>query len=50
MIFEGGIEPNEVIRLLSSSIDVLPPTEYEKVKSAILVEGTNALKSTGVST
>ena len=42
-IFKGGIHPNEVIRLLPTSMDILHPTEYDEVKSVTLVVGTNAL-------
>ena len=45
-LFKGGIHPNQVIQLLPSSTDVIPPEAYDKIRSLTLVVGTNALNVT----
>ena len=42
-IFKGGIRPGELLQLLSSSSALLPPENYEQIRSVTVVVGTNAL-------
>ena len=45
-ICQGGIHPNQVLQLLPTSSDVLPPECYNEVKTLTLIVGTNALNVT----
>ena len=45
-LFKGGIHPSEVIQLLPSCTDVLPPEAYDSVRTLTLIVGTNALNVT----
>ena len=42
-ICQGGIHPNQVLGLLPSSTDILPPESYDQLKTVTLIVGTNAL-------
>lgn len=42
-ICKGGIHPKQVLPLLPSSMDVLPPESYDNVRTVTLIVGTNAL-------
>ena len=49
-ICQGRIYPNQVLLLLPTSSDVLPPECYNEVKTLTLIVGTNALNVTEVRT
>ena len=42
-ICKGGIHPKQVLPLLPSSDDILPPDSYDHVRTVTLIVGTNAL-------
>ena len=42
-ICKGGIHPNQVLGLLPSSTDLLPPESYDQLKTVTLIVGTNSL-------
>lgn len=48
-ICKGGIRPNQVLQLLPSSTDVLPPECYDEIRTVTLVVGTNALNVSSTS-